>query len=96
MVGLVTALLTAFYMSRQVFLVFFGERALGRTERGEHAEQAEPTTSTLTIALDHAPAPGGPRGPGRRWPGCINLPFSEETSSSSTGWSRWSRAARSS
>ena len=36
-VGLVTALLTAFYMSRQVFMVFFGERAL---------RKPRPTTST--------------------------------------------------
>jgi NADH-quinone oxidoreductase subunit L len=39
-IGLVTALLTAFYMSRQVFMVFFGEH------RGaEHAEDAEPHES---------------------------------------------------
>jgi NADH-quinone oxidoreductase subunit L len=34
-IGLVTALLTAFYMSRQVFMVFFGE------ERWRHAEAPE-------------------------------------------------------
>jgi NADH-quinone oxidoreductase subunit L len=35
-IGLVTALLTAFYMSRQVFMVFFGE------ERWRHAEAEAP------------------------------------------------------
>jgi NADH-quinone oxidoreductase subunit L len=35
-IGLVTALLTAFYMSRQVFMVFFGE------ERWRHADAAAP------------------------------------------------------
>ncbi|HEX4901346.1 MAG TPA: NADH-quinone oxidoreductase subunit L [Acidimicrobiales bacterium] len=41
-VGLVTALLTAFYMSRQVFLVFFGEERFtveaGTPGHGDHAE----------------------------------------------------------
>jgi NADH-quinone oxidoreductase subunit L len=40
-VGLVTALLTAFYMSRQVFLVFFGEERFtieGHGHEGDHAE----------------------------------------------------------
>ncbi|CAA9236331.1 MAG: NADH-ubiquinone oxidoreductase chain L [uncultured Acidimicrobiales bacterium] len=36
-VGLVTALLTAFYMSRQVFMVFFGEPRWGGAVDGEHA-----------------------------------------------------------
>jgi NADH-quinone oxidoreductase subunit L len=36
-VGLVTALLTAFYMSRQVFLVFFGEARWDDALPGEHA-----------------------------------------------------------
>jgi NADH-quinone oxidoreductase subunit L len=41
-VGLVTALLTAFYMSRQVFLVFFGEErfAFGSGRDEAHAEPA--------------------------------------------------------
>ena len=38
-VGLVTALLTAFYMSRQVFMVFFGDARW--TEPAEHAEAAD-------------------------------------------------------
>ena len=38
-VGLVTALLTAFYMSRQVFLVFFGGERFA-VEAGEHGDDA--------------------------------------------------------
>ena len=45
-VGLVTALLTAYYMSRQVFLVFFGEERVRerqpRPEQADHADHAEP------------------------------------------------------
>ncbi|HEU5084840.1 MAG TPA: NADH-quinone oxidoreductase subunit L [Acidimicrobiales bacterium] len=40
-VGLVTALLTAFYMSRQVFMVFFGEERFTVEAHGEHAEHGE-------------------------------------------------------
>ncbi|MGK2947223.1 MAG: NADH-quinone oxidoreductase subunit L [Acidimicrobiales bacterium] len=36
--GLITALLTAFYMSRQVFMVFFGEERWRDTDAGEHAD----------------------------------------------------------
>jgi NADH-quinone oxidoreductase subunit L len=60
-VGLVTALLTAFYMSRQVFMVFFGEARWDQGERAEatgdhgsgHAEHAEPHESpwTMTVPL---------------------------------------------
>ncbi len=39
-VGLVTALLTAYYMSRQVFLVFFGEERFSVEAHGDHAEAA--------------------------------------------------------
>lgn len=42
-VGLVTALLTAFYMSRQVFMVFFGDERF-EIESGDHAETAEETS----------------------------------------------------
>jgi NADH-quinone oxidoreductase subunit L len=47
-VGLVTALLTAFYMSRQVFMVFFGE------PRWEHAhhEGGEAEQSAAEVAQD--------------------------------------------
>jgi len=40
-VGLVTALLTAFYMSRQVFLVFFGHERFTVEAHGDHADHAE-------------------------------------------------------
>ena len=44
-VGLVTALLTAFYMSRQVFLVFFGEE---RWRAEDEARRARRTTPSRT------------------------------------------------
>jgi NADH-quinone oxidoreductase subunit L len=48
-VGLLTALLTAYYMSRQVFLVFYG------TERWKHA--ADPETPAEAVAEpEHEPA----------------------------------------
>ena len=42
-VGLVTALLTAFYMSRQVFMVFFGDERFEVEGHGDHADTAEET-----------------------------------------------------
>jgi NADH-quinone oxidoreductase subunit L len=59
-VGLVTALLTAFYMSRQVFMVFFGEERF----REEHAAvpeaptepSDEPTESEADVRADAAAA----------------------------------------
>lgn len=39
--GLVTALLTAYYMTRQVILVFFGEERFGHSDHADHAEDAE-------------------------------------------------------
>jgi len=56
-IGLVTALLTAYYMSRQVFMVFFGEprwakeHAAGEVAETEHAhdEHAEPHESPWTM-----------------------------------------------
>ena len=48
-VGLVTALLTAYYMSRQVFLVFFGDERWRRREpTREHDDEHAPTTPTRT------------------------------------------------
>jgi NADH-quinone oxidoreductase subunit L len=44
-VGLITALLTAFYMSRQVFMVFFGEH-----HSGEAAAESEAHESALAVA----------------------------------------------
>jgi NADH-quinone oxidoreductase subunit L len=49
-VGLVTALLTAFYMSRQVFMVFFGE------ERWRHVEAVDAPQAEGEDAEHHADA----------------------------------------
>src|ERR1051325_1913841 len=46
LVGFVTALLTAFYMSRQVYMVFFGEERF--EHEGEHA--VHPHESPWTMA----------------------------------------------
>jgi len=53
-VGLATALLTAYYMSRQVFLVFYGEARWGAPgEAGEVSHASEPHESpwTMTVPL---------------------------------------------
>jgi NADH-quinone oxidoreductase subunit L len=62
-VGLVTALLTAFYMSRQVFMVFFGRARWGDDVDGAHAthedapgESEEPPAA---VAAAHAADGGG-------------------------------------
>ena len=58
-VGLVTALLTAFYMSRQVFMVFFGEERFS-VEVDAHAESGDTgldTTDADAEALESADAP---------------------------------------
>ena len=51
-VGLVTALLTAYYMTRQVVLVFFGKGARGgkRPPRAEHAVEPHESPWTMTAA----------------------------------------------
>jgi len=69
-VGALTALLTAFYMGRQVFMVFFGE-ARYETE-GEHAihPHEAPWTMTLPLVLLAGLATVG---------GALNLPFSTDT-----------------
>jgi NADH-quinone oxidoreductase subunit L len=54
-VGLVTALLTAFYMSRQVFLVFFGEERF-RIEGG-HDDVHEQPAEAGAVGEDHEPLP---------------------------------------
>ncbi|MCO8125818.1 NADH-quinone oxidoreductase subunit L [Acidimicrobiia bacterium EGI L10123] len=52
-VGLVTALLTAFYMSRQVFLVFFGdERFTVDADHDAHTEVAAADEGDADTALD--------------------------------------------
>jgi NADH-quinone oxidoreductase subunit L len=45
-VGLVTAVLTAFYMSRQVFMVFFGDARWEESRPAEHAVQATDVEGT--------------------------------------------------
>ncbi len=71
--GLVTALLTAFYMSRQVFMVFFGDEALDESPRTEHADaevarapvhhgaRREPHESPWLDARPRSSVPGRPR-----------------------------------
>jgi len=54
-IGLVTALLTAYYMARQVFLVFFGD------ERWKHAAD-EKTPAEAEAKPEHEPAAAGPHG----------------------------------
>ena len=56
--GLITALLTAFYMSRQVFLVFFGEARWNDPLPGEDPEEAPRGDPPPRVALDDDPAPG--------------------------------------
>ena len=55
-VGVVTALLTAYYMSRQVFLVFYGEARWSEPAHGK-------TAQTALATPDHEPA-AAERGPG--------------------------------
>ncbi|MGQ0832327.1 MAG: NADH-quinone oxidoreductase subunit L [Microthrixaceae bacterium] len=50
-VGVVTALLTAFYMSRQVFMVFFGERRGGGHADGDHAVVPHESPWLMTVPL---------------------------------------------
>jgi NADH-quinone oxidoreductase subunit L len=55
-VGLVTALLTAFYMSRQVFLVFFGdERWRDAEAHGSEADQSAASVSDVADASEPHP-----------------------------------------
>ena len=55
-VGLVTALLTAYYMSRQTFLVFFGGQ---RWDDGAHPHESPPTMTLPLVVLAGAAAVGG-------------------------------------
>ena len=55
-VGLVTALLTAYYMSRQTFLVFFGGQ---RWDDGAHPHESPPTMTLPLVVLAAAAAVGG-------------------------------------
>jgi NADH-quinone oxidoreductase subunit L len=71
-VGLVTALLTAFYMSRQVFLVFFGEeRFRAETHAGHPTGDPHESPWVMTVplvALAVLSAAGG----------ALNLPFTKD------------------
>jgi NADH-quinone oxidoreductase subunit L len=53
-IGLVTALLTAFYMSRQVFMVFFGEARWSESQEAELANKVAHETSheSAEVAAD--------------------------------------------
>ncbi len=62
LVGLVTALLTAYYMSRQVFLVFFGQQ---RWDDGVHPHESSWTMTLPLVLLAGASIAGG----------VINLPL---------------------
>jgi NADH-quinone oxidoreductase subunit L len=73
-VGLITALLTAFYMARQVFMVFYGE-ARWETTSGDDAEHhvephESPWTMTLPLVVLAALSLVG---------GGLNLPFTGDT-----------------
>jgi NADH-quinone oxidoreductase subunit L len=64
-IGLVTALLTAFYMSRQVFLVFFGDERWHESLDAEHAaadahavtDEEQATESEADVRADNGPDP---------------------------------------
>ncbi|MEY2420065.1 MAG: NADH-quinone oxidoreductase subunit [Acidimicrobiaceae bacterium] len=74
-VGFVTALLTAFYMSRQVFMVFFGKPNFETAESADHSEHAvQPHESPWTMALPLVVLAGLSIGGG-----ALNLPFSHDT-----------------
>jgi NADH-quinone oxidoreductase subunit L len=72
-IGFVTALMTAFYMSRQVFMVFFGERR-GSAEHADDEHPVEPHESSWLMLLPLVVLAGlslvG---------GGLNLPFSHDT-----------------
>ncbi len=51
-VGLITALLTAYYMTRQVILVFYGKERFGEGHAAEHADAADAEPAHTD---DHAP-----------------------------------------
>jgi NADH-quinone oxidoreductase subunit L len=48
-IGLVTALLTAFYMTRQVIMVFFGEARWESHAPGDHADELAPADDTAKV-----------------------------------------------
>ena len=75
-IGVLTAGLTAFYMSRYVFLTFFGER---RWPEGRHPHESPPVMTVPLIVL------------GRRWPwwpGSPSPPSPARAAASRPSWSR--------
>jgi NADH-quinone oxidoreductase subunit L len=54
--GLITALLTAFYMSRQVFMVFFGDERWRHTDAGATSEAAASAEAVAADEPGHEPA----------------------------------------
>jgi NADH-quinone oxidoreductase subunit L len=56
-VGLVTALLTAYYMTRQVMLVFYGDARFAQADHDEHPADAEEATHAHEAQheADHTP-----------------------------------------
>ncbi len=76
MVGLVTALLTAFYMSRQVFMTFFGERR-GVFAEGELEVDAHSTADVVSVetAADVSHAGHGHHGDPHESPWQMTLPL---------------------
>ena len=80
-VGLVTALLTAFYMSRQVFLVFFGDGPLATSaERTAETRRSAPTGAPARVAWTMSAAAGGAGRPARSSAAALNLPFTTTSS----------------
>jgi NADH-quinone oxidoreductase subunit L len=68
-IGLVTALLTAFYMSRQVFMVFFGEpRWEHAHHEGGEAEQSAEAVQDEHTGADHGAAAEADHGHGAPTP----------------------------
>jgi NADH-quinone oxidoreductase subunit L len=74
-VGVVGAVLTAFYMTRQVWLVFYGDERWRHAEEGERAaaEHAEPHESPFTMLI-----PLGALAGLSVIGGVVNLPFVDE------------------
>ncbi len=68
-VGVVTALLTAYYMSRQVFLVFYGQARWNEPAHGRTPQAALATSDHEPAAAEHAP------GTPRESPGLMTAPL---------------------
>ncbi|MFP5377989.1 MAG: NADH-quinone oxidoreductase subunit L, partial [Acidimicrobiia bacterium] len=68
-VGLVTAVLTAYYMSRQVFLVFYGEERWRAVPADDRAELTEPEPVGAGAGARVAAASGGHGAQGAAEPG---------------------------